>query len=148
MNFDISSRNMFMGLHDHIYSQGSEWCQWEKAEQTFWKPRQTEAEGERERNVVQISKEDGGDLVKQKELQKFISRELKLGVTHLVKAFYFCLIFFFTLFLMACLHWHKKKKPATIFLKKITSLDPHSLQLLPHFSALCHSYPSKRVVTI
>ena len=24
MNFDISSRNMIMGLHDHIYSQGSE----------------------------------------------------------------------------------------------------------------------------
>ena len=86
-----------MGLHDHIYSQGSEWCQWEKAEQTFWKPRQTEAEGERERNVVQISKEDGGDLVKQKEWQKFISRELKLGVTHLVKAYSFCLISAFIL---------------------------------------------------
>ena len=24
MNFDISSRNMIMGLHDHRYSQGSE----------------------------------------------------------------------------------------------------------------------------
>lgn len=40
-----------MGLHDHIYSQGSEWCWWEKAEQTSWKPRQTEAEGEREREM-------------------------------------------------------------------------------------------------
>lgn len=59
----------------------------------------------------------------------FMTTHLKLvlGAALLLFSFYFCLIFFFTLFLMACLHWHKKKKPATIFLKKITSLDPHSL---------------------
>lgn len=59
-----------MGLHDHIYSQGSERILLSGVSGT--KPskhfgnldRQRLRERERERNVVQISKEDGEDLVK------------------------------------------------------------------------------------
>ena len=80
----------------------------------------------------------------------FMTTHLKLvlGAALRLFSFYFCLIFFFTLFLMAYFFIGIKETLLQYFFKKITSLDPHSLELLCHFSALFYSYPPKRVVTI
>lgn len=69
MNCNISSRNMIMELYDHRYSQGSEHIYWVVLEdQSQRSILEMETEVEKERNLAQIPKEDGGDLEKWKEL--------------------------------------------------------------------------------